>query len=135
METVRQKDKLLFRSANKPELNSISGDFEFGEWIWYVYEDRVTWSDGFSQLLGLDSDIEESYELLVECIYPPDFCRVFDNVELFMQTFKPRWFTFRIVHADKSVHLLKCYLEGMKIGNTGITDVIGMCFEERSVKE
>ena len=115
---------------NKKEntLNFISGNFEFGEWIWYVYEERIAWSDGFSLLLGLEPSTEASFDLLIKCIYPPDLCKVFDSIGLYMLDFKSRWLSFRIIRPDKSIHELKCYLEGIKNNNKVMTEIVGLCF-------
>ena len=108
--------------------NFISGDFEFGEWIWYVYEEKIVWSDGFSMLLRLEPSTEASFDLLVKCIYPPDLRKAFDSIGLYMLDFKSRWFSFRIIHPDKSIHELKCYLEGIKNNSKGIMEIVGLCF-------
>jgi len=123
-------DSTINQCQNKKDcmLNSISGNFEFGEWIWYVYEERIAWSDGFSLLLGLEPSTDASFDLLVKCIYPPDLHKVFDSIGLYMLDFKSRWLSFRIIRPDKSIHELRCYLEGIKNNSKGMTELVGLCF-------
>jgi hypothetical protein len=115
--------KTMERVKDTPE------KLRFGIWIWYTYENRVAWSEGFNRLLHLDNDAKPSFELLVECIYPDDVRTFYDNLIVVLNNWQPRWFTFRITLPDQSVRTLQCLLEGMPIGCNDVTDITGVCFD------
>jgi hypothetical protein len=125
---MRTTEKIK-REKTKREDEFNPEGLKFGVWIWYTYENRVAWSEGFRRLLGLEGDIAPSFELLVACIYPEDIRPFYDNVIVVLNDWKPRWVTFRITKDDQTVHTLKCLLEGMPIGCNDVTDVTGVCFE------
>ena len=100
----------------------------FGVWIWYTVENRITWSAGFGRLLGLEEGVEPSFEVLIASIYPDDVRLFYNNLIVVLNDWQPRWCTFRICQDDKTVHTMKCLLEGMAIGCGEETDIVGVCF-------
>ncbi len=74
-----------------------------GLWDWDITKDRVTWSEEYYQLYGLDETVTPAYETWLACILEPDRAIVGDAVQQALVKQINLNVEFRINHPTKGI--------------------------------
>lgn len=78
---------------------------QLGSWDWDVLTDRVEWSSGHFELLGLrPGDVQPSYEAWASHVHPDDLPEVEQNLRKSMASHAEYRADFRVIWADGSIH-------------------------------
>lgn len=79
-----------------------------GSWEWDLGTGQVTWTDEHFRLMGVEPQaVTPSYETFIGFIAPEDRGRVERAIQNTLQHGQPYRTTYRVTHADGSVHVLQ----------------------------
>lgn len=108
----------------------IPGDTLLGIWIWYSVEDRLLFSEGFTNVAGILKESYYTFSTFPEIIHGNDLLAFLEDTEELLNGGSPRWVSFRIVRRDNEVVKLRCFMEAVRSEFGEVFDVVGVCFAE-----
>lgn len=124
--------KALFIMKQAQELAS------FGNWVWDIATNSVTWSDTLYKIYGLNEhQFKATFEGYQELLHPKDRERIYKTIEKALKTKKDVIFEERIIRPNGELRYLKSW-GSVKTDKDGVPQkMIGACLDitETKLKE
>ncbi|MFN6462929.1 MAG: AAA family ATPase [Nostoc sp. DedVER02] len=105
---IEERQRVENALRQSEEQRRLTMDFTYiGSWNWNITENTVNWNDNHTRLLGLvPGEVESSYQVWRDRVYPEDINRVEQAVTVALETHTDFEAEYRVIHPDGSIHWL-----------------------------
>ena len=100
-----------------------------GIWVWYSVEDRLLFSEGMAESIGIPKESYYTFSTFLEVVHGNDLLLFLETVEELLKGGPPGWTAFHIVKEDNEAVKLRCYMEAVSSEFGEVVDVVGICFK------
>ncbi|OUL36061.1 AAA family ATPase [Nostoc sp. 106C] len=105
---IEERQRVENALRQSEEQRRLTMDFtHIGSCNWNITENKVDWNDNYARLLGLvPSEVESSYQVWRDRVYPEDINRVEQAVTTALATHTDFEAEYRVIYPDNSIHWL-----------------------------
>ncbi|BDI19309.1 hypothetical protein ANSO36C_51110 [Nostoc cf. commune SO-36] len=105
---IEERQRVENALRQSEEQRRLTMDFtHIGSWSWNITENKIDWNDNHARLLGLvPGEVESSYQVWRDRVYPEDIYRVEQAVTTALATYTDFEAEYRVIHPDGSIHWL-----------------------------
>ena len=102
----------------------------FGNWLWNIQQDKVSWSPALYNIYGLDpEDFKATFAGYQERLHPEDRARIYHIIENVLKTGEDVEFQERIIRPDGETRYLRSWAELKSDANGQPLEMIGACLD------
>ena len=105
---IEERQRVENALRQSEDQRRLTMDFtHIGSWSWNITENKIDWNDNHARLLGLvPGEVESSYQVWRDRVYPEDIYRVEQAVTTALATHTDFEAEYRVIHPDGSIHWL-----------------------------